>query len=678
MQEDIWIDTLVLANYEFFSSMIRTFRVSVSDRYPVKMDKWKDAGMYEARNSRDIQAFLIENPQIWARYIRIEFLSHYGSEYYCPLSLVRVHGTRMLEFWKETEAANEEEVEGIDGPGSEEYVLDAIAEVVREEERSSAERKGSIISAFDSANTAPTIPQCTQGLPCALEGTPAESSTFPWCRRHQLLNPDQVYEVCLASEVPSSETVEATITQTTSIGTKPLSIIHEASETHLSTMNTIATSITTSTPGPSASVTTPEVSQPARNATAETKSSGNDTPQLNSAHAISTRPEASRGGNITNIHSNKTTSTTTSSNASPTQQESFFKAVTRRLQLLEANSTLSLKYIEEQSRILRDAFSKVEKKQLSKTTSFLQTLNATVMAELQGFRQQYDEIWQSTVISLQNQREESAREILAISSRLNILADEVVFQKRMSIIQSIILLLCLGLVIFSRVSANGTGHLELPTRPHTMRTSSQYPMESPIESPVHGTGDVAYSQGYLSAKHERQKYHEPGDITMRDFDDTYSLGTPISSYEGSDYTTIPILMRSPTSHLGRRALTRSTSEQSPPRIHTYSSSSDSNGPSLQRPSPTWSLTRRRKELPSPPASSMSPDSNAWGMASGVSNPSSSMSEADYRQRLTPRDVSSLDVVSSSVGERGRQELHLIARKPLPALPQEDRTEDNGA
>src|SRR3954447_16578929 len=108
--------------------MIRNFRVRVSDKYPVKMEKWKDIGTYEARNSREIQAFLIENPQIWARYIRIEFLSHYGNEYYCPLSLVRVHGTRMLESWRETEAIGDDD-DGDEGqnPG-EEFVPEAIAD----------------------------------------------------------------------------------------------------------------------------------------------------------------------------------------------------------------------------------------------------------------------------------------------------------------------------------------------------------------------------------------------------------------------------------------------------------------------------------------------------------------------------------------------------------------------
>ncbi|KAL1855860.1 hypothetical protein Daus18300_010934 [Diaporthe australafricana] len=118
LSEDILVDTLVLANFEFFSSMIRSFRVSVSDKYPVKMEKWKDVGTFQARNSRDIQSFLVENPKIWAKYIRIEFLSHYGNEYYCPMSLLRVHGTRMLDSWKDGEAGleDDEPAETISGP----------------------------------------------------------------------------------------------------------------------------------------------------------------------------------------------------------------------------------------------------------------------------------------------------------------------------------------------------------------------------------------------------------------------------------------------------------------------------------------------------------------------------------------------------------------------------------
>src|SRR5262249_50381140 len=114
--DDILIDTIVLANFEFFSSMFRTFRVSISDRYPIKMDRWKELGVFEARNSREIQAFAVENPLIWARYLRVEFLTHYGNEYYCPVSLLRVHGTTMMEeFRSQNEPVRgDDEVE--DGP----------------------------------------------------------------------------------------------------------------------------------------------------------------------------------------------------------------------------------------------------------------------------------------------------------------------------------------------------------------------------------------------------------------------------------------------------------------------------------------------------------------------------------------------------------------------------------
>jgi hypothetical protein len=114
--DDIYIDTIVLANFEFFSSIFRTFRVSVSDIYPIKVEKWKTLGTFEARNSRAVQAFLVENPLIWARYLKIEFLTHYGSEYFCPVSLIRIHGTTMMEDYKhDLEASRADDDEDEEG-----------------------------------------------------------------------------------------------------------------------------------------------------------------------------------------------------------------------------------------------------------------------------------------------------------------------------------------------------------------------------------------------------------------------------------------------------------------------------------------------------------------------------------------------------------------------------------
>jgi len=99
---------------------------------------------------------------------------------------------------------------------------------------------------------------------------------------------------------------------------------------------------------------------------------------------------------------------------------------------------------------------KVEKRQLGKTEHFLQHLNASVVAELKVYRMQYDQLWQSTILELESHREQYEREIGAISTRLTLLADELVFQKRMAVVQSTLLLLCLGLVLFVRSGTLGT------------------------------------------------------------------------------------------------------------------------------------------------------------------------------------------------------------------------------
>ena len=152
--------------------------------------------------------------------------------------------------------------------------------------------------------------------------------------------------------------------------------------------------------------------------------------------------------------------------------------------MLETNATLSLQYIEEQSRILRDAFTKVEKRQMGKTEEYLRHLNNTVIIELKTFRQQYDQLWQSTVIELETHREQYQREILAVSSRLTILAEELVWQKRMAVVQSSLLFICIFLVIFGRM---GGSHLELPIMQQVLNKSytrlQTFPFDSAPGSP---------------------------------------------------------------------------------------------------------------------------------------------------------------------------------------------------
>ena len=53
--EDIRIDTVQLANFEFFSGVFKDFSVSVAKAYHADPARWTFAGTYRAQNVRGVQ-----------------------------------------------------------------------------------------------------------------------------------------------------------------------------------------------------------------------------------------------------------------------------------------------------------------------------------------------------------------------------------------------------------------------------------------------------------------------------------------------------------------------------------------------------------------------------------------------------------------------------------------------
>lgn len=92
--EKVQPSRIEIANYELFSSTFKDFIVYFSDVYPAS--DWKLLGQYTATDSRVLQAFDLKQVG-FGKYIRIELLSHYGNEHYCPISEVKVYGTSMVE-----------------------------------------------------------------------------------------------------------------------------------------------------------------------------------------------------------------------------------------------------------------------------------------------------------------------------------------------------------------------------------------------------------------------------------------------------------------------------------------------------------------------------------------------------------------------------------------------------
>ena len=533
---DILIDTVVLANYEFFSSIFRHFRVSVSDRYPVKMDKWRDLGTFQGRNTREVQAFLIEHPQIWARYLRIEFLTHYGSEYYCPISLLRVHGTTMLEDLRPHE-------EVAHGEGEDDEVT-LEAEFTASPAISVEQRASSDVQEKDTLHTTQSVDTTSSqeavnapGSTIATIGSTAEDyNTKPGASNSNSNAPN-------ATSTYSDVLVGAAAKMTCSPNSTSLSdaLIGGANETsHLSKLDvssnldesesSILSTRSESNPAPpsatngssssaklsSNTTNTNDTQLPHRGATnATTNSTLQGTPvasqaaNLNSTSNTLDSTQAESKTNTTRTFSTPS-ATSLSAQPQPSTQESFFKSISKRLAQLESNSTLSLQYIEEQSRILRDAFSKVEKRQITSTSNFLTNLNETVMQELHGFRQAYDQLWQSTVLELEGQRDQYQREMLALSTRLGMVADELVWQKRMGIVQSTLLLLCLGLVLFARTGTQG--YLEVPLMQQMMNKSSAALSRAGWESPPGSPSPEGRSPVSLFRRKLWRSATEPGSV----------------------------------------------------------------------------------------------------------------------------------------------------------------------
>ena len=502
--EYIQIDTVVLANFEFFSSMFRTFRVSVSDRYPVKIDKWQVLGVYEARNTREIQAFLVDNPLIWAKYIRIEFLTHYGNEYYCPLSLLRVHGTTMMEDYRHQEElasgqfdASDEEIqvenEAIAIPAVSSKVRD-IEDVITPLSPEEALKPELIPSAVDSSQDAgapQTTPSVTH-LPSSSAVSIPDYNTSSWKSVNDsdaTVLSKQINPVTTSgspspssADTPSQDwehdsdarnTVGLAIS--TDLKSTSSGLWHAASsstKTPNPASSTLAAATTVSnrpetnnlpTPSPEARANATDTLRQDRSASVNKIGQGPASTDPSTTYQQAAMPMTTHSSNRSSTAANANISSSTNQVASavptstqPATQESFFKTLSKRLSLLEANATLSLQYIESQSMLLRDAFTAVEKRQIAKTASFLATLNETVLKELSAARLDYDQLWQSTVLELAHYREEGRHEREVLNEQVRLLAEEVVGQRRLMAVQVTVVLIVLGLFLFTKAAPGHT------------------------------------------------------------------------------------------------------------------------------------------------------------------------------------------------------------------------------
>ncbi|CAJ1958505.1 unnamed protein product [Sphenostylis stenocarpa] len=94
LSEETLVKTIEIANFEHHSSNFKDFELHGSLVYPT--DSWIFLGNFTALNVKQARRFVLQE-QKWVRYLKLNLQSHYGSEFYCTISIFEVYGVDAIE-----------------------------------------------------------------------------------------------------------------------------------------------------------------------------------------------------------------------------------------------------------------------------------------------------------------------------------------------------------------------------------------------------------------------------------------------------------------------------------------------------------------------------------------------------------------------------------------------------
>jgi hypothetical protein len=432
--DDIRIDTVQLANFEFFSGVFKDFTVRVSDRYPANpadLNVWTIAGSYRAKNIRGVQTF---HPPAslrdFVRFIRIDFHSHYGNEFYCPVSLLRVYGLTHLEEWKrdiwesEGRAKQAELQKKRQLPVSAEAPIPTIAPKIADpipEARSNSQP-------LTEETVVPTITAHIPNYPSATEGSdtpPSFSVTGSYNFSPKTITP----------QVSSSISMTKTETPPTSQTQKPGAYSHSLNDSHKHSTDTYVTTPIITPPIPTQS--TPQDHIPTSEKVVNT------TQNISHASSSSYTPQSSP---VAPPHSD--TSTVVISSTSPSVAiipivpqppvtkggESIYRTILNRLAEVEINQTLYMRYIEQQNMAIRDVIKRLGEDvgRLEGIVSPSYSINLIFGFKLYAFQTRAQAMnYQRNLDSWQRQRSQLESDYVDLVFRIEHLSEEVCFAIRL-------------------------------------------------------------------------------------------------------------------------------------------------------------------------------------------------------------------------------------------------------
>ncbi|TFY58938.1 hypothetical protein EVG20_g7971 [Dentipellis fragilis] len=454
--EDIWIDTVQLANFEFFSGVFKEFTVSVSRTYTTEPEGWTVVGTYMAKNVRGVQSFHPPTSvRDFYRFIRIDFHSHYGNEYYCPISLLRVYGLTHLEqykwdIWEAESRAKQEQAapvaipaEVVEEPPQPEQVpapvegssktgeslagtaeATQVASDVHSTSEVSEDPEGYMRHSTDiarSRNPTGETPTSTQGRPPPSIHDPTESSNATLHSSNGSQTPSSTDSSSGQHTIssPNGSTISTTSSVSLSARSEQsssLSASPSASHSHIQSIPPDSSSKHTELPHQAHASESPFLSHPPSSSASHNASASASTISLSTSTLISLAaplpPQL------------------------PSTGESIYRTIMNRLTALEANNTLYARYVEEQTAGIREV---------------LRRLGEDV-GRLEGIGKAQAQVYQRAAQDYERQRRRMEVEQRELITKVNYLADEIVLEKRLGILQLCLLLAVLVFLGLTRGS----------------------------------------------------------------------------------------------------------------------------------------------------------------------------------------------------------------------------------
>ncbi|KAH8982199.1 UNC-like C-terminal-domain-containing protein [Lactarius hatsudake] len=423
--EDIRIDTVQLANFEFFSGVFKEFTVSVAKTYATDAEGWTVVGTYVGKNSFHPPMYIRD----FYRYIRIDFHSHYSNEYYCPISLLRVFGLTHLEQWKwdtweeESRSKARQDLKASNTLAH----ADVIAEIEKPAEvpRPAKEERVASITPPSPVHSAESNPDTQEQRTDSSQSPESVERSFRHSTDIARLEPSTSAPIPTASSEPDSPII-ATCSPPATLNSSQDSVNTNDStqRPHILSNNDSSTALS--------SVSLSSSSQQANGSASRSSSPSSIT---TSSPSVAQTPPSPLVINVPLSPSPVNVQT----------GESIYRTIMNRLNALEVNTTLYARYVEEQTSAMRE---------------MLRRLSEDV-GRLEGIGRAQAQLYERSINDFERHRREMDIEQRALISQVNYLAEEVVLEKRLGIAQ---LCLLLAVLVFLSVTRGSPGEFHVPPR----------------------------------------------------------------------------------------------------------------------------------------------------------------------------------------------------------------------